>query len=104
MQYMQDFDVLREIISVQVNKTKKIKSKKEKCIAGLGTIILERPLCGMCTLLTRHSVKKINLSQVKWESNFLIFKCHSFSKTASGAQITSDCLNIIQERHKGARF
>ena len=59
MQQMQDFDVLKEISSMQVNKTKKFKLKKDKCVAGLDTIILVRSLCGMCAPLTRHSVKKM---------------------------------------------
>lgn len=56
---MQDFDILREIGSVQVAKTKTFKLKKDKCVAVLGIIILVRSLRGMRALLTRHSLKKI---------------------------------------------
>lgn len=92
MQQMQDFGVLREISSMQVNKTKKFKLKKDKCVAGLGTIILVRSLCSMCALLKRHSEKKIKHLAGKMGKPFsLIQMPQTFSKTGSDSQITSDC-------------
>lgn len=71
MQQMRDFDILREIGSVQLIKIKPFELKKDKCVAVLGTIILVRSLCGRCALLTRHSLeKKIKCLAGKIEKQF----------------------------------
>lgn len=58
VQQMQDFDILREIGSVQLIKTKPFELKKDKSIAVLGMIILVGSLCCKCAPLTRHSLEK----------------------------------------------